>query len=175
MTRQRDRSTKCPNAVIGMDWLTAAKARLVFDEQGGDRLEHERDDAPGQRHNLGLRSQAIISGDRGRVGVARAGVSSGTPTTVISRRLANRIAREREPGRCTSAPWALTTFCGDTAPIDVAINECTGARVNAVVTDDLPRDVDLVVGRDALSPVREIQFGSMPPESICRRRRRGWL
>jgi hypothetical protein len=168
---KRDRS----GSVIGLDWLTAVKARIKFDP-GGDQVECGSDDAPGESQNLGLRAAAIVSGDRGRVGVARAGVSSGTPITVVSPRLAQLVTHRRGgERRCARAPWASRSYCGPSATVDVAVGECVGTRVEAIVTNDLPRGVDVVVGRDALSQVREIQFGPVPPEIVCRRRRRGWL
>jgi hypothetical protein len=95
---------------------------------------------------------------------------------MISPRVADRIGVRQGAKRCVVAPWAGRRFCGEVATIKIAIGECKGASIDAIVAPDLPRGVDVATGHDALlGSVSEIRFGNSSPVISCVRRRRGWL
>jgi hypothetical protein len=126
------------------------------------------------RYDGGLRVNTTVAGDRERVDVQRAVVSTGTAKTIVSAEIAKRVSTEHGARACLRAPFWLDplqrTLCSATVPIDVAIAGCAAARVHAVVASEMPRGVDVVLGRDAqFATLKQIDFGPTTPMFTCRR------
>jgi hypothetical protein len=122
-------------------------------------------------HRGGLHVDVLVSGGR-YVRSTCALVTTASARTVVSPRLAARVA-ETIGGmtECTTSP-SLGRRCGSTARVDVVVNGCRAATVRAVVAP-LPRGLDLAIGRDAIEKsVKRIQFApSRPARFVCRSRR----
>jgi hypothetical protein len=121
----------------------------------------------------GLTTDAVVSGGRNVERISNAIVSSAAPRTLISARLADRIAKRTGlPWRCTGSP-SVPKACGVTTIVDVVIDGCQAATVRAVVAP-LPRGLDLAIGRDVImKSVKRIQFSpSRPARFVCRVPRR---
>jgi hypothetical protein len=93
---------------------------------------------------VGRRADALVSGGKSVERVRDALVSSAAPRTVISSRLADRVARPLgPPWRCTGSP-SIPKVCGPTARVDVVVNGCPGgddqSGGGAVTARDGPRD-----------------------------------
>ena len=117
----------------------------------------------------GLRAEALISGGKDVERVRDALVTTAAPRTVISSRLADRVARKvRDPWRCSSSP-SIGKACGPTARVDVVVDGCRAASVRAVVAP-LPRGLDMAIGRDVIGKsVKRIQFSpARPVRFVCR-------
>lgn len=98
-------------------------------------------------------------------------VSSALPRSVLSGRLAGRVARSADgPWSCTSSP-SVGKACGPTARVEISIDGCPAAKVRAVVAP-LPRGFDLAIGRDVIGrSVKRIQFSpSRLAMFVCRTR-----
>lgn len=98
-----------------------------------------------------LRIDALVAADKDVVRVRRAAISTASPRTLISQRLARRIARDFGRRACVGAGAVLGAFCGPTVKADIVANDCRAATVRAIVSPDLPRGLDLVIGRDVTS------------------------
>jgi hypothetical protein len=116
----------------------------------------------------GLRAEALVSGGKDVERVRYALVTTAAPRTVISSRLADRVAGNvGDPWKCSSSP-SIGKACGPTARVDVVVDGCRAASVQAVVAQ-LPRGLDLAIGRDVIEQsVKSISFSTVPATFRCR-------
>jgi hypothetical protein len=100
----------------------------------------------------GLHVRALISGDRDVKQVC-AHVTTASARTVVSPRLASRVA-ETIGGMtaCTTSP-SIGRRCGPMARVDVVVDGCRAASVQAVVAP-LPRGLELAIGRTSSTRAR---------------------
>jgi hypothetical protein len=129
------------------------EGRALLDEKIGRPLVRPRPLAAGPRDAI-------------RVNVR---VSNIANTTIVSKRLADEIGVRGHGRRCVLA-GVLGKHCGPTGPITVAFNECRAREVNAIISNSLPRDTDLIAGRDLLSG-STIQFDRRGVTIVCGRKK----
>ena len=105
-----------------------------------------------KRFGGGLRTEAIVAGERYVRRVRSARVAGDVPSTVISTRLAADIADAPGAKRCSRLPW-FGKVCGISTRVAVALPNCQAVKVRAVALP-LPRGADLIIGTDVLNRVQ---------------------
>jgi hypothetical protein len=98
----------------------------------------------------GLAIDALVAGDFGVKRVRRAIVSPNMPRTLVNSDVAAEITRAAGPERCTRL-MPFGKVCAPSACVAVALKGRPAVNVRAVAAP-MPRGVDLVLGRDVLSP-----------------------